>query len=164
MPSPVGHALGGLLAGLSVLPAPSRAGLVVAAAAAVFPDIDFLWGRHNMETHSVGAALLAGLAVLAWTGGRQASLAVAVTLAWASHVLFDWLGSDDTPPLGVMALWPWSSDFYFGDAYVFDAISRRHWLPGFVRHNVLAVVRELGLLVPPVVVLSVVRGWRPARR
>jgi hypothetical protein len=21
-------------------------------------------------------------------------------------VLFDWLGSDDTPPLGVMALWP----------------------------------------------------------
>ena len=47
-------------------------------------------------------------------------------------VLFDWLGSDDFPPLGVMALWPFSSDFLFANAYVFDAISRRYWLPGFV--------------------------------
>ena len=67
--------------------------------AAVLPDVDFLWGRHNMETHSLGAAVLAGLAVLAWTRGRDARLAVLVALAWASHVLFDWLGSDTTPPM-----------------------------------------------------------------
>lgn len=164
MPSPVGHVLGGLLAGLSVLPAPGRVGLAVTAAAAVLPDVDFLWGRHNMETHSLGAAVAAGLAVCAWTCGRRPSLAVAVSLAWASHVLFDWLGSDDTPPVGVMALWPWSSAFYFGDAFVFDAVSRRYWLPGFVAHNLWAVGRELVLLLPPVVVLALVRDWRPWRR
>ena len=90
--------------------------LAVCAAAAVLPDIDFLWGRHNMETHSLGAAVLAGLGVLAATRGRQPRLAALVALAWASHALFDWLGSDDTPPFGVMALWPLTSEFYFAHA------------------------------------------------
>ncbi len=45
--------------------------LAVFAAVAVLPDLDFLWGRHNMETHSLGAAVLAGLAVLAWTRGKN---------------------------------------------------------------------------------------------
>ena len=69
-----------------------------------------------METHSLGAAVLAGLAVLAWTRGRGAGWRSSC-LAWASHVLFDWLGSDDTPPLGVMALWPFTPEFYFAHAY-----------------------------------------------
>ena len=119
MPSPVGHALGGLIVGLVGSREPgagSRKSLYGPVAAAVLPDIDFLWGRHNMETHSLGAAALAGLAVLAWTRGRDVRLAVLVALAWASHVLFDWLGSDTTPPIGVMALWPCSADYYF--AYV----------------------------------------------
>ena len=63
-------------------------------------------------------------------------------------MLFDWLGSDDFPPLGVMAFWPFTSDFFFADAYVFDAISRRYWRPGFVEHNLLAVLREIAILLP----------------
>ena len=78
-----------------------------------------------METHSLGAAVLAGLAVLLWTRGLGVRLAVIVALAWSSHVLFDWLGSNTTPPLGVMALWPFSNAFHFADAFVFDAISLR---------------------------------------
>lgn len=101
-----------------------------------------------METHSLGAALAAGLAVLAWTRGHDVRLATAVTLAWASHVLFDWLGSDTTPPLGVMALWPLSSAYYFSNAFIFEAISRRYWLDGFWRHNILAVVSEAAMLGP----------------
>jgi membrane-bound metal-dependent hydrolase YbcI (DUF457 family) len=128
-------------------------------AAAVLPDVDFLWGRHNMETHSLAAAVLAGLAVLAWTRGRAARLAALVTLAWASHVLLDWLGSDDTPPLGVMALWPLSSNFYFGYAYVFEAISRRTWLPNFWSHNVRAVAWEIVMLAP----LAALAGWARGR-
>ncbi len=115
------------------------------------PDLDFLWGRHNMETHSLGAAVLAGLVVLAWTNGRAPRLALAVTLAWASHVLFDWLGSDATPPLGVMALWPVTSEFYFAYAYVFEAISRRTHLPNFWPHNLWAVAKEVLMLAPVVV-------------
>ncbi len=165
MPSPVGHALGGMLVGLIL----ARRGRLAAwglrpahlgalAVVACLPDLDFLWGRHNMETHSLGAAVLAGLAVMAWTRGRNPRLALAVTLAWSTHVLFDWLGSDDTAPLGVMALWPITSTFYFADAFVFEAIARRYWLPNFFSHNLYAVVKEVILLAPPAAVLLYLRS------
>jgi len=180
MPSPVGHALGGLIIGLAgarqnrpsgsrdaaqSAPAAAKADggsrtLVICAVAAVLPDLDFLWGRHNMETHSLGAAVLAGVVVLAWTRGRDRRLALLVALAWASHVLFDWLGSDDTPPLGVMALWPVSSRFYFAHAYVFEAISRRTWLPNFWSHNLYAVATEAVMLAPLAVAARALQRWR----
>jgi hypothetical protein len=140
-----------------------RNAFTVVALAAVLPDIDFAWGGHNRETHSLGAAVLAGLVVLAWTKGRNPRLALAVTLAWSSHVLFDWLGSDDTPPLGVMALWPLTSTFYFADAFVFEAISRRYWLPNFVSHNMFAVGKEIAMLAPVAGVLWWLRKRRAAR-
>jgi membrane-bound metal-dependent hydrolase YbcI (DUF457 family) len=178
MPSPVGHALGGLIVGLLASyrksggpsdPPISRfqissssttrgTELVMCALAACLPDLDFLWGRHNMETHSVGFAVLIGVAVLAWS--RSARLGVACALAVMSHVLFDWLGSDDRPPLGVMAFWPLSREFYFADAFVFEAISRRYWLPNFVMHNLLAVARELAILAPVAAALWWTRGRR----
>jgi len=142
VPSPVGHALGGLIVG--ELLAPSA--LILCAVAGVAPDVDFLWGGHNRQTHSLGAAVIAGVVVLAWK--RNPRLALAVMLSWASHVVFDWLGSDDTPPLGVMALWPLNSNFYFADAYVFEAISRRYWLDNFFSHNAWAVMKEILLLGP----------------
>jgi membrane-bound metal-dependent hydrolase YbcI (DUF457 family) len=142
VPSPVGHALGGLIVGEVLAPS----ALLICAVAGVLPDIDFAWGGHNRETHSLGAAVIAGLVVFAWK--RSPRLAIAVTLSWASHVLFDWLGSDDTPPLGVMALWPLDSNFYFADAFVFEAISRRYWLDNFVTHNAWAVAKEILILGP----------------
>jgi inner membrane protein len=135
-----------------------QAGLIVVSAA-VAPDVDFLWGRHNQETHSIAAALLAGGVVLAWK--QHARLAVAVTLAWLSHVLFDWLGSDTTPPLGVMALWPFSSEYYFSNAFFFEAISRRYWLDNFITHNLWAVTKEVLILGP---VVAVAAWWRGRSR
>lgn len=156
MPSPVGHALGGAI--IALVMAPKGLGtwglglgkntLTLLMLAAVVPDIDFAWGGHNRETHSLGAAVIAGLVVLAWK--RDPRLAVAVALAWSTHVLFDWLGSDDTPPLGVMALWPINSNFYFAEAYVFEAISRRYWLDNFYTHNGWAVIKEILILGPVV--------------
>ena len=131
-------------------------GTLATVAAAVAPDLDFLWGRHNMETHSLGAALFAGVAVWAWK--RNARLAIAVALAWASHVLFDWLGSDTTPPLGVMALWPLSSEYYFSNAFFFEAISRRYWLDNFITHNVWAVTLEILILGPVLAIVMLVRS------
>lgn len=171
MPSPVGHALGGAIVGLMMAPnglgawglGPGRNAVTLVAMAAVLPDIDFAWGRHNMETHSLGAAVLAGLAVLAYTRGQNPRLALAVVLAWSTHVLFDWLGSDDTPPLGVMALWPLTSTFYFADAFVFEAISRRYWLDNFIPHNAWAVIKETLILGPPLLLLTALR-WRARRR
>lgn len=173
MPSPVGHALGGAVVAALLTRAPSRplanrgslgAGrrwrspVAVAMLAGCAPDIDFLWARHNMETHSLGAAVLAGL--LAWAWLRSGRMAVVVALAWTTHVAFDWLGSDDTPPLGVMALWPGTSTFYFAHAYVFEAISRRYWLSNFWAHNLWAVATEFLMLGPPA---ALALWWRMAR-
>jgi membrane-bound metal-dependent hydrolase YbcI (DUF457 family) len=158
MPSPVGHALGGAILGAALGTLGTR-GIVVPVVAAMAPDLDFLWGRHSMETHSVGAAIIAGLVVFAWR--RNARLAVVTTLAVLSHVLFDWLGSDDTPPLGVMALWPFSSNFYFANAFIFEAISRRYWLDNFFTHNAWAVTKEI-LMLGPLVFIAFL--WRARRR
>ena len=158
MPSPLGHALGGLLIGLGTLPQRDVAlvrDLSLCAAVACLPDIDFAWGRHAMESHSIGAAALVGVATLTLT--RRRDLAVACTLAWLSHVLFDWLGSDDYPPLGVMALWPFTNEFYFAHAYVFEAISRRFEAANFWEQNLWAVAKEVLMLVPPVAGLA---WWR----
>ncbi|MGH9199898.1 MAG: metal-dependent hydrolase [Vicinamibacterales bacterium] len=165
MPSPLGHVLGGVIVGM-VASRPSRLDrtdyrtLGLATLAACAPDVDFLWGRHDAESHSLVVAVVAGLLVLAVTAGRQIRPALAVTLAWSSHVLFDWLGSDTTPPIGVMALWPFTDAYFFANAYLFDAISRRYWLPGFWAHNILAVMREVVLLGPIVAVLVWVRRRR----
>src|SRR5690349_11841262 len=93
MPTPLGHALGGSAAGLRVLPAEARRGVARAgigaalpslrlrgltALAAALPDVDFLWGRHNMETHSLGAAVLAGAVAWLWARGRTVAGASAV--------------------------------------------------------------------------------------
>lgn len=159
MPSPVGHALGGLIAGWLIAgrrtpgPRPDppevswrRAALF--AGLALAPDLDLLFGTHSTYTHSIGAVLIVGLAALLTTRGRRPALALACAAAWGSHLLLDWLGADSTPPLGIMALWPFTNDFYLSPVPVFNAISRRYWLPDFYRHNTIAVLRELVFLVP----------------
>jgi hypothetical protein len=99
--------------------------------------------------------------MFAWK--RSPKLALAVTASWASHVLFDWLGSDTTPPLGVMALWPFSTEYYFSNAFFFEAISRRYWLDNFITHNVWAVTKEIVILGPPLALLMAFRS-RARRR
>jgi hypothetical protein len=198
MPSPIGHALGGVLAGWLGAPilaarkedtskdtsAPTRNVSAPAAAPnrivawlergsghewrsmglfallGVAPDFDFLLGRHSHETHGVGAVGLVVVVVWLLTGGRW-RWALAAGLAYGSHIVLDWLGSDTAPPIGVMALWPFSHSFYQSDLHWFMAIWREPERTGFVRHNLLAICREVMLLGPPV---AAVWWWRARRR
>jgi len=68
---PVRSALGGLIVG--ELLAPSA--LILCAVAGVAPDVDFLWGGHNRQTHSLGAAVIAGVVVLAWKRNPRLGMA-----------------------------------------------------------------------------------------
>src|SRR5262245_15983491 len=119
MPSPIGHALAGVAAGWIVAPPERQQGTMLRRAAlygliAASPDLDLLVGAHSGPTHGLGAALIAG--AVAWLflrsrGIRDASrLASAIAVAYASHTLLDWLGTDTSPPIGIMALWPFSRD------------------------------------------------------
>ena len=162
MPSPIGHALAGIAAGWVVLP-PRDASRDTAVRAAVYgvtgaaADFDLLFGAHSGPTHGLGAALLVGLTAWGWMryrGGRDAArMACAVTAAYASHILLDWLGTDTSPPNGIMALWPFSREYFESRLHVFMAISRRYWLPEFWTSNLRALVRELLILVPIVGIL-----------
>ena len=82
-----------------------------------------------------------------------------MALAWASHVLLDWLSNDTRPPLGVMALWPFTRDYYKASLEIFPPVSRRYWESRFWIYNLRAVVAELVILGPPAI-LSVVAAFR----
>jgi membrane-bound metal-dependent hydrolase YbcI (DUF457 family) len=128
----------------------ARSRLLWLAGIGLLPDLDLLIGRHSMESHSVGAAMLAG-ALAAWlrcpVARSRSRIFLAVCLAWVSHPLLDALGADSSPPYGVMLLWPFSSEHVMAGP-VFDAISRRWWLPGFVSGNLAAMTKEVLILGP----------------
>jgi membrane-bound metal-dependent hydrolase YbcI (DUF457 family) len=135
------------------------AGVALAiAAAGAAPDLDLLVHRHSAQTHSAGAAAAAGLAVwaiLAWRRvPRAGTIAILAALAVLSHVLLDWLGTDSSPPIGIMALWPLSRGYFESDAHVFMAVSRRYWLPEFWTYNFIVLSRELLILGIPAVVVE----------
>lgn len=166
MPSPLGHALGGLAVGFLLTSRAHWRLLAACVVAAALPDVDFLLPlRHRGPSHSVGAVALAGLAMYAWVKfvrprGDTGRAAVAVALAYGTHVLFDWLGTDSSAPRGLMALWPFSSAFYISGLDVFDSVDRRYWLDGFWRRNTIAVAREVALLAP----LAGAAYWATKRR
>jgi len=172
MPSPIGHALAGVAAGWFVDPPAARDArgalrrAAIFAVAATAPDLDLLVGAHSGPTHGLGAAAIVGALVWIWGRGRGGprTAPAAVAVAYASHTLLDWLGSDTSAPIGIMALWPISRDYYESRLHVFMAISRRYWLPDFWSYNLRALARELVILVPLVAAVIVFRRSRPAGR
>lgn len=172
MPSPIGHALGGIALAWAAAPRRTVNAALILAAAALAPDLDLLVGDHRGISHSVGAAVAAGLA--GWSiavlrsqsqGVRPGSdplaarWGVAVALAWASHIGLDWLSNDTRPPLGVMALWPAARDYYKAAIEIFPPVSRRFGDARFWEHNIRAAVVEL-LILGPLTFLV----WRSLKR
>lgn len=153
MPSPIGHALGGIALAWAAAPRRNCHAAIVLAAVALAPDLDLLGGDHRGITHSLGAACVAGLS--AWAITRKPRWALAVGLAWASHVGLDWLSNDTRPPIGVMALWPAAREYYKSAIEIFPPVSRRFGDARFWTHNLTAAIVELLVLGP--VALLVVR-------
>jgi inner membrane protein len=125
---------------------------LVLCTVSLLPDIDLLFGIHSGPTHSIGAAMIVGLA--AWAMRRLAHMSTswpapwAVVCAYASHILLDWLGADTSAPYGVMALWPFTERFFISPVAMMPSITRRYWLPGFWEHNARALLFEICVLGP----------------
>ncbi len=198
MPSPLGHALGGLAAGWLVagvggtraadaagrcaragegggehaswsvsrsLEVPDVRRALAFAAIGMAADLDLVIGRHSQFTHSIGAALIVFAAALLVVRGRRDRLGLAfgAGAAYASHVLLDWLAQDATPPLGIMALWPFSQAYFLSHLDIFWGISREPWRTGALRHDVLSIVREVVLLAPAAAIAWWLRRPRRAQ-
>ena len=159
MPSPVAHFLAGFIVHAASAPERDlgwRRRTLVTVAAAIAPDLDLVFKQaglaiHQGASHSVGAALLAGAAVavlaavLRWP--RAVALGLAAVLGWSSHILLDLLNLDTHPPIGLMALWPLSTEFYKVPWPIFMDIGRTlDWKT--VRHDALALAWEAALLCP----------------
>jgi hypothetical protein len=138
-------------------------------------DIDLMFGSHSGPTHGVGAAVIAGVvtvlvvSAVRWpittrTTVGVGRLGLAVMAAYATHTLLDWLGTDSSPPIGIMALWPLSREYHESAVHLFMAISRRYWLAEFWRHNVYALARELVILVPTAAIVWRLRVRLPSGR
>lgn len=138
--------IAGAAAGALVSGRTAPRALILFALAGAIPDVDLAFGMHSGPTHSLTAAALAG--VVAWTITRHAGFAAAIAAAYATHTLLDWLSTDTSPPIGIMALWPFTRDYYESSAHLFLAISRRYWLVESWLGNLRAVIREVLILVP----------------
>ena len=181
MPSPVGHALAGVAAGLliaggrvsavavqstgwaSIRNALSHRHVALFGLLGVAADADFLFGVHSSYTHSVGATVVVAAVGCVLGTRRGVRFAGAVAAAYGSHSLLDWLGSDAVAPIGVMALWPLSSDFFLSDRYWFMSVCREYWLTTCWWHNTEGVVREV-LLLGPVLLAAVYFTGATVRR
>ena len=183
MPSPIGHALGGLAVAWLVGGRPGplarprgtvcgrvraslRSGWPWLAVIAMSPDLDLLFGTHGTYSHSVGATILVAMVtamVLLARGARITSTSVwltvaTLTLTYGSHPLLDWLGADTTPPFGITALWPFSDSYYKAPVDCFRPVARDVFSRDFWVGNLLSLAWELLLLVPIVTLVGWLRG------
>jgi len=166
VPSPVGHALAGLAVGWLTSGAATGRLLLTRSVwllgLALAPDLDLLIGRHSMETHSFGAAVLAGAvaAVFRWpVAATRLRIFLTVALVWSTHPILDAFAADGSAPFGVMLLWPFSREHVIFET-VFSPISRRWWLEGFLLNNLVAAAREVMILGPVAVLSWLIRSRR----
>ena len=166
MPTPLGHALAGVAAGYllagrgarTTLSVPDTAPmwrslasdkrLLLFASLGVLADIDFLFGVHSAYTHSVGATLVVGVVATLLDRKHSGRFAIAAALAYGTHVVLDWLGSDTVAPLGVMALWPLTTDYFLSGLYWFPSVCRQYRELGCWLHNAARTGWEIVFLGP----------------
>jgi LexA-binding, inner membrane-associated putative hydrolase len=185
MPSPIGHAVAGVLTAwiADIVPgrrawraAPATAswldragdGLTIACAAlAAAPDLDLLFAGHRTVTHSIGAVMLVGIVVAlvaVQSGLPTLRVALMCAAAYASHLLLDWLAVDQTVPRGLQAFWPLSHRWYISGWNLFRATERRRIFTGTVmRLNAATIAYELAILLPCVAVAWLIRVKTLAR-
>ena len=122
----------------------------IGALAGMAADFDFLPGFligelgrfHHAQSHSFAFAVLAAMLAMVLARNSALQWALLVGLAYASHVVVDFLTFDDSPPHGIPIFWPWSSEVFHGPVTLFLNVP---WGSGFVLspHNVNVLAREL---------------------
>ena len=170
MPSPIGHLIAGAAIGRAITPR-KRPVIVACAILAAAPDLDLILPEaHRTGTHSFVAVALVTIVAIAVTGKVRrsgdrpghspgdrlrvcpqgtSSIVVALVLAFASHLLLDWLAVDPTPPHGIQLLWPFSSDWYISGLDIFRGTARRNLFTARTTWiNATAIAQELAILGP----------------
>jgi inner membrane protein len=166
MPSPIAHSLMGcVIARSSSRPYFEKPWqlAIFCAALANLPDSDYFFGivqdapnlYHRQFTHSLGFAVLIGLACGLFfkiRGRRFWPMFYLAGLSCFSHVVLDFFGNDTSSPLGVIALWPVSSEYFMSPVTIFSNLVKGDTLVELIKavftlHNMMALLREMVVLL-----------------
>jgi inner membrane protein len=126
-------------------------------------DFDFLPGLlindpsrfHHGISHTLGFSVLIGfLGALYFNFKKKLPFWKVFWIVggvYFSHVLLDYFGEDNRVPYGVMALWPFTENFYISSFSLFKNVTRSDdmftFFPSlFNAHNLNAVLQELWIL------------------
>lgn len=137
-------------------------------AAANIADLDLLIGLlvdgagvvHRAASHSISMTLVLALGAVLYLRGigyaRTGALGMLIFLALCSQLFVDWISYDDSPPRGILLLWPFQADYFMSEINVFLNVRRDNLTTlEVIGHNAKALALELALLGPPAFIL-----WR----
>jgi len=89
---------------------------------------------------------------------------LACTIAYASHLLMDWLGADPSQPAGIQALWPLSDRWFISGVNLFPYLERREMLSlTSILINLKAIAEEVAIMGPLVVIVAALRARTAGR-
>lgn len=177
MPSPIGHTLASwVLASIAERKIRPRDGAVFWLAALMagnLPDLDLLPAvvlgfnavstSHQGITHSIGFAAAAGAAFGFFFRKRGIPLSLGWPLFSAlvfAHVLLDSLGDDTFPPIGVMLLWPFSSERFLSPVSLFPGVKKGSFADLWDPHNLMEFGLEAAIFLP---LIGAVWLWKSGR-
>ena len=117
---------------------------------------------HRTITHSIVAPVaVAAIGAVVLRRARHEAVwptALVCAVAYASHLLLDWLGGDTKIPRGIQLLWPFSAEWYISNWEVFRPTHLGSFFTApIIVSNSLAVMREL-LFLGPIALLAL--RWR----
>lgn len=175
MPSSIGHVLAGLAVSrlrISRNPAASPNGDWPYALLAATPDLDVIADvvrrrpidYHNRRSHSLGAAVAAGLAtgLISRAFGRRFLPTMArVAAIYSSHLLLDYFGKEAED--GLPLLWPFTGRHFAAKRPLFRTIytKKGRFFRGLVtRRNLAKVAREVAIIAPLVAVAGLLTRSR----
>ena len=189
MPSPLGHALGGIAAAWAIDLVPGRrpgppaapdtrvydrlgGGLtLICAGLGAIADADLIFSAHRTASHSIAAAVLVTIVAAVVTGRVTRRglpvhrVAMMCGAAYATHLLLDWLAVDRNPPCGIQLWWPLSREWFISGLDFFPPTQRyRLWSAAAMKMNLNAFAWETAILLPIVMVLWVTRRRLVTRR
>ncbi|MBN2010342.1 metal-dependent hydrolase [candidate division KSB1 bacterium] len=172
MPTPVAHALCGYVCHQISTRRGERwqigriLGLIVVANLA---DLDYLPGAfinqpnsfHHGMTHSLTFAVLFGLlaGAVGYVWKRQFwSVAIIMTVTYASHILLDFFTMDTAEPFGEQLLWPFSSAYFLSPIALFRDIDKggtnaTFFLRAFGLYNLKTVALECAIFAPIIFII-----------
>jgi len=176
MPSSIGHVLAGLAVSRlriarhsSKSPGEDWPYALLAAT----PDLDVIADivrrrpidYHNRRSHSLGAALAAGVATGLMSrafGGRFLPTMMNGAASYSSHLLLDYFGKEAED--GLPLLWPMSGHHFAARRPLFRTIytKKGRFFTGLMtRRNLQKVAREIAIIVPLVFLADLLSRGRP---